>query len=150
MRLVATQGIDLGRNGDDIILKVLGDGWFLAKITGNFTSGGGTFYTWAEQEPTEDGLGYRDIVGGKTGSSTMSFARELNGSTSVANNTIVYMKALTVITSGAVTKTDLYVFIVSGNAGATVSQSVITSVTCSGGSLVTTSKTLGIPGGTVT
>lgn len=149
MRLVATQGIDLSRAGDDIILKALGPGWFPAKITGSFTSGGGTFYTWSEQEPLESGLGYRDVAGGKTGTGTQSFAREIGGSASVATNTIVLMRPLTIITSGSVTKTDLYEFIVSGNAGANLTQLVVTDVTCSGSTLAVTKKTLTIPGGTV-
>lgn len=150
MRISSTQGIDLGISGTDLVIQSTPNAWFRAKITGSFTSGGGTFYTWTEQEPLESGLGYRDVYGGKTGTSSQSFARELGGSTSVATNTIVLMRPMTIITGGSVTKTDLYEFIVSGNAGATVSQSVVTDVTCSGSTLVVTKKTITIPGGTVT
>lgn len=151
MRFVsATPAFKLLNDGTNLVLQAGDGGWFVAKITGTFTSSGNTYYTWKEQEPKEDGTGYRDIPNGKVGSASANWAREISGAAGVPTNTIVLMRPVIVTQAGGAGKTQLHEFLVSGNTGASVSQLVVTDVTCSGGTLVVTKKTLTIPGGTVT
>ena len=146
----ATPGFNLASDGQGGLILQSPPGWFVAKITGSFTSGGATYYTWAEQEPKEDGTGYRNIPNGKTGSSTANWAREINGATSVATNTIVLMRPVIVTQAGGAGKTQLHEFTVGGGGGTPVSQTVVTAVTCSNGNLTVTTKTLTVPGMVVT
>ncbi len=149
MRFVsASPDFRLTNDGSNLVLSPAGTGWFVAKITGSFTASGATYYTWAEQEPKEDGTGYRNIPNGKAGTSTANWAREINGSTSVATNTIVLMRPVIVTQAGGAGKTQLHEFTVGG--GSPVSQVVVTGVTCSNGTLTVTTKTLTVPGMTVT
>ena len=155
MRFVsASPEFRLTNDGSNLVLAPGGGGWFVAKITGSFTSGGATYYSWAEQEPKEDGTGYRNIPNGKTGSSTANWAREINGATSVATNTIVLMRPVIVTQAGGAGKTQLHEFTVGGGGGGgggtPVSQTVVTAVTCSNGTLTVTTKTLTVPGMVVT
>lgn len=60
-----------------------------AKIDGSFTLGAVTFYTWSEVRALLNGSGYEVVTGGRTGTSTAAYAAEINGSSSVATNTIV-------------------------------------------------------------
>ena len=151
MRFVsASPDFRLTNDGSNLVLSPAGGGWFVAKITGNFTASGATYYTWAEQEPREDGTGYRAIPNGKTGTSTANWAREINGSTSVATNTIVLMRPVIVTKAGGAGKTQLHEFTVGGGGGTTTSLVVVTDVTCSNGTLVKTTKTITVPGMTVT
>jgi hypothetical protein len=60
-----------------------------AKIDGSFTLGAITFYTWSEVRALLNGSGYEVVTGGRTGTSTAAYATEINGSSSVATNTIV-------------------------------------------------------------
>jgi hypothetical protein len=148
MRFVsASPDFRLTNDGTNLVLSPGGGGWFVAKITGSFTAASNTYYTWAEQEPKEDGTGYRNIPNGKTGTSTANWARELNGATSVAINTIVLMRPVIVTKAGGAGKTQLHEFAV---AGAPVSQAVVTAVTCSNGNLTVTTKTITVPGMVVT
>ena len=150
MRFVsASPDFRLTNDGSNLVLSPAGTGWFVAKITGSFTASGATYYTWAEQEPKEDGTGYRNIPNGKTGTSTANWAREINGSTSVATNTIVLMRPVIVTKAGGAGKTQLHEFTVGGGGGTPLTQTVVTDVTCSGSTLVVTKKTLTIPGGSV-
>lgn len=144
----ATPGFNLANDGQGGLILQAPPPWFVAKITGSFTASGATYYTWAEQEPKEDGTGYRNIPNGKTGTSTANWAREINGSTSVATNTIVLMRPVIVTQAGGAGKTQLHEFTVGG--GSPVSQVVVTGVTCSNGTLTVTTKTLTVPGMTVT
>lgn len=149
MRFVsASPDFRLTNDGSNLVLSPAGTGWFVAKITGSFTASGATYYTWAEQEPKEDGTGYRNIPNGKAGTSTANWAREINGATSVATNTIVLMRPVIVTQAGGAGKTQLHEFTVGG--GSLVSQVVVTGVTCSNGTLTVTTKTLTVPGMTVT
>jgi len=143
----ATPGFNLSNDGQGALVLQAPPGFFVAKITGSFTAAGATYYTWAEQEPQEDGTGYRNIPNGKTGTSTANWARELNGATSVAINTIVLMRPVIVTKAGGAGKTQLHEFAV---AGAPVSQAVVTAVTCSNGNLTVTTKTITVPGMVVT
>ena len=148
MRFVsASPDFRLTNDGTNLVLSPGGGGWFVAKITGSFTAASNTYYTWAEQEPKEDGTGYRNIPNGKTGTSTANWARELNGATSVAINTIVLMRPVIVTKAGGAGKTQLHEFAV---AGAPVSQAVVTAVTCSNGNLTVTTETITVPGMVVT
>jgi len=148
MRFVsASPDFRLTNDGTNLVLSPGGGGWFVAKITGSFTANSNTYYTWAEQEPKEDGTGYRAIPNGKVGTSTANWAREINGVTSVATNTIVLMRPVIVTKAGGAGKTQLHEFAV---AGAPVSQAVVTAVTCSNGNLTVTTKTITVPGMVVT
>jgi hypothetical protein len=152
MRFVsASPDFRLTNDGTNLVLSPGSGGWFVAKITGSFTAASNTYYTWAEQEPKEDGTGYRAIPNGKTGTSTANWAREINGTTSVATNTIVLMRPVIVTKAGGAGKTQLHEFAVGGGGGgASVSQTVVTAVTCSNGSLTVTTKTITVPGMVVT
>lgn len=146
----ATPAFKLANDGNNLVLQAGDGGWFVAKITGSFTASGATYYTWKEQEPKEDGTGYRDIPNGKAGTSTSNWAREMNGATSVATNTIVQMRPVIVTKAGGAGKTQLHEFMVGGGGGTPVSQTVVTAVTCSNGTLTVTTKTLTVPGMVVT
>ena len=147
----ATPGFNLASDGQGALVLQAPPGWFVAKITGSFTAASNTYYTWAEQEPKEDGTGYRAIPNGKTGTSTANWAREINGTTSVATNTIVLMRPIIVTKAGGAGKTQLHEFAVGGGGGgASVSQTVVTAVTCSNGNLTVTTKTITVPGMVVT
>ena len=61
------------------------------KITGSFLIGTSTFYTWSEVRALLNGSGYEVVAGGRTGTSTAAYAAEINGSSSVATNTIVVL-----------------------------------------------------------
>lgn len=145
----ATPGFNLANDGQGGLILQAPPPWFVAKITGSFTASGATYYTWAEQEPKEDGTGYRNTPNGKTGTSTANWAREINGSTSVATNTIVLMRPVIVTQAGGAGKTQLHEFTVGGSGGASTSLVVVTDVTCSNGTLVKTTKTITVPGMTV-
>lgn len=145
----ATPGFNLANDGQGGLILQAPPPWFVAKITGSFTASGATYYTWAEQEPKEDGTGYRNIPNGKAGTSTANWAREINGATSVATNTIVLMRPVIVTQAGGAGKTQLHEFTVGGGGGTPLTQTVVTDVTCSGSTLVVTKKTLTIPGGSV-
>ena len=150
MRFVsASPDFRLTNDGNNLVLSPGGGGWFVAKITGSFTASGATYYTWAEQEPKEDGTGYRNIPNGKAGTSTANWAREINGATSVATNTIVLMRPVIVTQAGGAGKTQLHEFTVGGGGGTSTSLVVVTDVTCSNGTLVKTTKTITVPGMTV-
>ncbi len=149
MRFVsASPDFRLTNDGSNLVLSPAGTGWFVAKITGSFTASGATYYTWAEQEPKEDGTGYRNIPNGKTGTSSANWAREINGAADVATNTIVLMRPIIVTKAGGAGKTQLHEFTVGG--GLPVSHVVVTGVTCSNGTLTVTTKTITVPGMTVT
>ena len=152
MRFVsASPDFRLTHDGSNLVLSPAGGGWFVAKITGSFTSGGATYYTWAEQEPKEDGTGYRNIPNGKTGTSTANWAREINGNTGVSTNSIVLMRPVIVTKSGTGPgKTQLHEFAFPALGGATVTVQLLSDVTCANGSLTKVFKTLTIPGGSVT
>lgn len=62
-----------------------------AKIDGSFTLGAITFYTWSEVRALLNGSGYEVVTGGRTGTSTAAYAAEINGSSSVATDTIVVL-----------------------------------------------------------
>lgn len=147
----ATPGFNLASDGQGGLILQAPPGWFVAKITGSFTSGGATYYSWAEQEPKEDGTGYRNIPNGKTGSSTANWAREINGNTGVSTNSIVLMRPVIVTKSGTGPgKTQLHEFAFPALGGATVTVQLLSDVTCANGSLTKVFKTLTIPGGSVT
>lgn len=118
-------------DGSSVLLEPQIDPVFPAKITGNFTAGGNTYYTWTEMQPKKDGTGYEVVTGGRTGSSTSGYARELNGSTSVATNTLVMMRPVTVTDNASLTPSTLFEFSASGGG-------YVTSVQCTGGMLVVT------------
>lgn len=151
MRFVsASPEFRLTNDGSNLVLSPAGTGWFVAKITGSFTASGATYYTWAEQEPKEDGTGYRNIPNGKTGTSTANWAREINGAADVATNTLVLMRPVIVTKAGGAGKTQLHEFTTGGGGGgASTSLVVVTDVTCSNGTLVKTTKTITVPGMTV-
>lgn len=130
----ATPGFNLASDGQGALVLQAAPGWFVAKITGSFTAAGATYYTWAEQEPKEDGTGYRAIPNGKTGTSTANWAREINGITSVATDTIVLMRPIIVTKAGGAGKTQLHEFAVGGGGGG----GFVTSVQCTGGQLIVT------------
>lgn len=70
-------------------IRYVPDEQIRAKINGSFTIGAITFYTWSEVRALLDGSGYEVLTGGRTGTSTTAYASEINGSSSVATNTIV-------------------------------------------------------------
>jgi hypothetical protein len=108
-----------------------------AKITGSFTIGAITFYTWSEVRALISGAGYEVVTGGRTGTSTAAYASEINGSSSVATDTIVvlYKRIIADTTSlgagGSVVA--MYEFAVGGGGGGAVS-----SVQCVGNILYVT------------
>ena len=108
-----------------------------AKIDGSFTLGAITFYTWSEVRALLDGSGYEVVTGGRTGTSTAAYAAEINGSSSVATNTIVvlYKRIIADTTplgaGGGVVA--MYEFAVGGGGGGAVS-----SVQCVGNILYVT------------
>jgi hypothetical protein len=137
----ATPGFNLSSDGQGALVLQAPPGFFVAKITGSFTAASNTYYTWAEQEPKEDGTGYRAIPNGKVGTSTANWAREINGVTSVATNTIVLMRPVIVTKAGGAGKTQLHEFAVGGGGGNTMDCPHVTSVQCTGGMLVVTYDT---------
>lgn len=137
----ATSGFNLSSDGQGALVLQAPPGFFVAKITGSFTAASNTYYTWAEQEPKEDGTGYRAIPNGKVGTSTANWAREINGTTSVATDTIVLMRPVIVTKAGGAGKTQLHEFAVGGGGGNTMDCPHVTSVQCTGGMLVVTYDT---------
>jgi len=123
-------------DGSSVLLEPQIDPVFPAKITGNFTAGGNTYYTWTEMQPKKDGTGYEVVTGGRTGSSTSGYARELNGSTSVATNTLVMMRPVTVTDNASLTPSTLFEFAVSSAGGSSMDCPHVSSVQCTGGQLV--------------
>jgi hypothetical protein len=128
-------------DGSSVLLEPQIDPVFPAKITGNFTAGGNTYYTWTEMQPKKDGTGYEVVTGGRTGSSTSGYARELNGSTSVATNTLVMMRPVTVTDNASLTPSTLFEFAVSSAGGSSMDCPHVSSVQCTGGQLVVTYDT---------
>lgn len=123
-------------DGTSLLLDPQVDPVFPAKITGNFAAGGNTYYAWTEMQPRKDGTGYEVVTGGRTGSSTSGYARELNGSASVATNTLVMMRPVTVTDNASLTPSTLFEFAVSGAGGNSMDCSHVSSVQCTGGQLV--------------
>ena len=109
-----------------------------AKIDGSFTLGAITFYTWSEVRAILNGSGYEVVTGGRTGTSTAAYAAEINGSSSVATNTIVtlYKRIIADTTplgaGGGVVA--LYEFAVGGGGGG----GTVSSVQCVGNILYVT------------
>lgn len=128
-------------DGTSLLLEPDISPYFPAKITGNFTAGGNTYYTWEEMEPKKDATGYQTKAGGRTGTTTSGYARELNGSTSVATNTIVWMHPVTVTQNAGLTTSMLHEFAVSSAGGSSMDCPHVSSVQCTGGQLYVTYDT---------
>lgn len=126
--------------------------WFVARITevaGSDTGTGdcaGKKHGWIEQKICSNGTAYEDAASDSAETGTIAdggWAFKIGGG-SAAVDDIVLMRYKGMDTNAL----PVYEFM-QGGGGAVLSQSVVTNVTCSGGTLVVTKKTLGIPGGTV-
>jgi hypothetical protein len=129
-------------DGTSILLEPQVDAFFPAKITGNFAAGGNTYYTWTEQTAKKDATGYEIVTGGRAGTSTSGYAREMNASATVPTNTIVMMRPVTITDNVALTPSTLFEFVVSsGGGGSALNCPHVSSVQCTGGQLVVTYDT---------
>lgn len=110
----------------------------IAKITGKFTLGASTFYTWEEVRPLLNGSGYETAPGGQTGTNSTAYAAELNGLASVPNDAIVILWPRVIADTSALSASGEVVALMEfqyagGGAGGAVS-----SVQCIGNTLYVT------------
>lgn len=125
--------------------------WFVARITSvaSTQSGSGSClgyaHGWIEQSICANGFSYEDDTTGLTGTTTVQPAFALDG-TKASVNDMVLMRPRSIAGSGSLV---IFEFIKSG-VGASVSQVVVTGITCTNGTLTVTTKTLTVPGMTVT
>ena len=124
--------------------------WLIARIieVGESQLGSGSCigypHAWVEQKVCSNGYDYEDNnETGENGTLTIQPAFALDGSKASVDD-IVLVRSRGISSGGDA----VYEFIKSG-VGASVSQSVVTDVTCSGTTLTVVKKTLTIPGGTV-
>lgn len=126
--------------------------WFVARITAvdSSTTGSGDCsakkHSWIEQKICKNGTAYEDAASdsAETGDiTTGGWAFKIGGGTAAVDD-IVLMRYKGMDSSAL----PVYEFM-QGGGGPDVSLSVVTNVTCTGGSLVVTKKTITIPGGTV-
>ena len=127
--------------------------WFVARITAvdAYDTGtgdcAGRKHEWIEQKVCKNGTAYEDAASdsAETGDFTNgNWAYKIGGGYAAVDD-IVLMRYKSMNSDGFA----IFEFI-QGGGGAIVTQSVVTDVTCSGGTLVVTKKTISIPGGTVT
>ena len=126
--------------------------WFVSRITsvGTSTTGSGSCvgyaHAWIEQQICINGYDYEDMPASKArvGTLVKQPAFALDGSKATVND-IVLTRYRSIDSTGQT----IYEFFKGGSGGATLTQTVVTDVTCSGSTLVVTKKILTIPGGTV-
>ena len=144
--------------GGGYSIRLIQDERITAKITGKFTLGSATFYQWSEVRPKLDGSGYETLTGGRTGDNTAAYAAELNGSSSVPNDTIVVLRprviADTSSLSGSGQVVALLEFEFTGTTATTTTPSIfsldfITAISCVDGVITPQYSTVCIPGGYV-
>lgn len=127
--------------------------WFVSRITsvGTATTGSGSCvgyaHAWIEQQICINGYDYEDMPVSKArvGTLVKQPAFALDGSKATVND-IVLTRYRSIDSTG---QTIYEFFKGGGSGGATLTQTVVTDVTCSGSTLVVTKKILTIPGGTV-
>lgn len=119
-------------------VRLIQDEIITAKITGKFTLGSSTFYTWEEVRPLYSGAGYETFTNGRAGTNTSMYAAEINGSSNVPNDSIVILKpriiADTSALSGSGQVVSLYEFQYSASGGS----SGVSAVQCVGNVLYVT------------
>ena len=125
--------------------------WLVARITevGATQSGSGTClgypHAWIEQKVCANGYDYEDNVEtGENGTLTVQPAFAIDGTQAQVDD-IVLVRTRGISSNGDA----VYEFFKAG-VGSPVSQTVVTGVTCSNGNLVVTTKTITVPGMTVT
>lgn len=126
--------------------------WIVARITevDSSTTGSGDCaakkHGWIEQKICKNGTAYEDAPSDSADGGSIAgggWAFRIGGGVAAVDD-IVLMRYKGMDDNAM----PVYEFM-QGGGGAVLSQTVVTDVTCSGGTLVVTKKTLGIPGGTV-
>lgn len=128
--------------GDGYSVRLSQDEMITAKITGKFVLGTTTFYQWQEVRALLDGSGYEALSEGRTGDNVSNYAAEMNGSSSVPNDTIVVLRpriiADTSTLSGSGQIVSLLEFQYSSGGGGSCSGNAVSAVQCVGNVLYVT------------
>lgn len=80
-------GIDMAGGALQLFDKEFQREWFIAKVTSE-SSGS---YAWTEQQPATGAAGYEDRPDGRSGTTTVDPAKEMNNATGIAAGTMVLM-----------------------------------------------------------